>query len=114
MRTGTRVEAKSGRVRYVPMTVELAGVLRGNRHVRGELVLYREDGNPFTEAAIRAATDRAARVAELRRRGLHLLRHTFCSQLGDEGGASTVDSGVGRASERSDHAAIHAPESGCS
>jgi integrase len=82
---GQVTATKSGRVRYVPMTTELAGALRSYRHTRGELVLYRDDETPLTEAVVRAATDRAARVAGLRRKGPHMLRHTFCSHLAMKG-----------------------------
>jgi integrase len=82
---GQITTTKSGRIRYVPMTTELASALHRYRHVRGELVLYRHGGQPLTEASVRAATDRAARVAELRRKGPHMLRHTFCSHLAMKG-----------------------------
>jgi integrase len=69
----------------VPMAAQLEEALRAGRHLRGELVLYREDNAPFTEAAVQAAVDRAAREAGLRGKGPHMLRHTFCSHLAMNG-----------------------------
>jgi integrase len=82
---GQVTATKSGRIRYVPMTKQLADALREYRHLRGALVLYRDDGSPFTEAAVRAHVDRAARRADLRQKGPHMLRHTFCSHLAMNG-----------------------------
>jgi integrase len=79
---------KGGRTRHVPMMTEFAEALRHSRHLRGPLVLYREDGNPFTEAAIRAQVDRATRRAKLPQWGPHALRHTLCSHLAMNGVAA--------------------------
>lgn len=87
---GQFTTTKSGRIRHVPMTTALANALREYRHLRGPLVLYREDGSPFTEAAVRAAVDRAARNAGLRQKGPHMLRHTFCSHLAMNGAQQQV------------------------
>jgi len=76
---------KGGRTRHIPMTEALAEALRHYRHLRGPLVLYREDGTSFTEAAIRAQVDRATRRAQLPSWGPHALRHTFCSHLAMNG-----------------------------
>jgi integrase len=78
-------KTKGGRTRYVPMTLELAEALRRHRHLRGPLVLYRDDGTPMRENTIRAHVDRAAREAQLREKGPHMLRHTFCSHLAMNG-----------------------------
>jgi integrase len=82
---GQITPTKSGRIRYVPMTTPLVEALRQSRHLRGPLVLHRENGEMFTEAAIRAHVDRAARNAGLREKGPHMLRHTFCSHLAMNG-----------------------------
>jgi integrase len=76
---------KGGRTRYVPLTLALTDALRGYRHLRGPLVLYRDDGTPMRENTIRDLVDRAARRAGLREKGPHMLRHTFCSHLAMKG-----------------------------
>jgi integrase len=76
---------KGGRLRYVPMTKRLKEALRGHRHLRGARVLYRADGGVMTESALREAVARAARRANLRGTGPHMLRHTFCSHLAMKG-----------------------------
>ena len=77
----TLCATKNGRIRYVPLTVGLTEALRAHRHLRGPVVLYRDDGSPMRENTIRAYVDRAARRAQLREKGPHMLRHTFCSHL---------------------------------
>ncbi len=47
---------KNGRIRYVPLTVRLAGALRDHRLLRGPQVLYQDDGSPLT----RRSSQRAA------------------------------------------------------
>jgi integrase len=76
---------KGGRLRYVPLTTALTDTLRANRHLRGPLVLHRDDGRPLTENGVRGLVDRAARRAQLRQKGPHMLRHTFCSHLAMKG-----------------------------
>jgi len=63
----------------------LKEALRGDRHLRGERVLYRPDDGVMTESALREAVARAARRANLRGTGPHMLRHTFCSHLAMRG-----------------------------
>jgi len=82
---GQVCSTKGGRIRYVPMTVTLAEALRRYRHLRAPLVLCRDDGRPLTEGDVRAYVDRAARRAQLREKGPHMLRHTFCSHLAMNG-----------------------------
>ena len=76
---------KSGRLRYVPMTVRLAEALRGLRHLRGSRVLCQSDATPFTPKIVADHVRRAARLANLRPEGVHVLRHTFCSHLAMRG-----------------------------
>jgi integrase len=52
---------KSGRVRYVPLTIRLAAALRDHRHLRGPRVLCLDDG--------RALRQREVQGLVLRRRG---------------------------------------------
>jgi hypothetical protein len=47
---------------------------RRHRHLRGERVLYREDGGTMTESALRESLARAVRRANLRGTGPHILR----------------------------------------
>ena len=91
---------KSGRGRIVPMTDALCSALQAHRHLRGELVLYRDDRRPASGDGIERSRDPqpvTARVLSLwvgaaqRRAGvhsvgaLHVLRHTFCSHLAMRG-----------------------------
>jgi integrase len=76
---------KGGRLRYVPLTKRLAEALREHRHLRGPLVLYRDDGRPLTEHVVQEFVARVARRANLRTTGPHMLRHTFCSHLAMRG-----------------------------
>ena len=75
---------KSGRLRYVPMTVRLASALREHRHLRGPRVLC-ADGESLTPKIISDHVRRAAKRAGLVNRGVHVLRHTFCSHLAMKG-----------------------------
>jgi integrase len=76
---------KGGRLRYVPLTVRLAAALRTHRHLRGGRVLCSEDGGPLTQRLVQGLVARAARRANLRHVGVHVLRHTFCSHLAMRG-----------------------------
>jgi integrase len=76
---------KGGRLRYVPLTNRLAAALRGHRHLRGARVLYRDDGSPLTQGAVRGFLRQAARRAGLVAAGPHKLRHSFCSHLAMRG-----------------------------
>jgi site-specific recombinase XerD len=53
--------------------------------MRGSRVLYRADGKPMTASALVETVQRAARRANLRNNGPHILRHTFCSHLAMRG-----------------------------
>lgn len=77
---------KGGRARRIPLTRRLAAALRANRHLRGTLVLYRDDGKPYTRQTMRLLVIRAERRAGLEAKGaVHKLRHTFCSHLAMRG-----------------------------
>ncbi|MGB7220094.1 MAG: tyrosine-type recombinase/integrase [Vicinamibacterales bacterium] len=76
---------KGGRLRYVPLTARLSGALREHRHLRGSRVLCERDGSPLTQRAVQGLVLRAARRANLRNVGVHVLRHTFCSHLAMRG-----------------------------
>ena len=75
---------KGGRVRFVPMTVRLATVLRQQRHLRGRRVLVQATGEPLTQKIVQVSMRRAARSARVKE-GVHILRHTFCSHLAMRG-----------------------------
>jgi integrase len=76
---------KGGRSRRVPMTNRLAEALRDHRHLRGPRVLSRDDGRPLTQKIVQVLVRKAARKANLRNGGVHVLRHTFCSHLAMRG-----------------------------
>ena len=76
---------KSGRLRYVPLTVRLGAALQTHRHLRGTRVLALRDGTPFTPKMVADQVRRVARRAGLVHDGVHVLRHTFCSHLAMRG-----------------------------
>ena len=79
---------KGGRLRYVPMTARLAEALRSIRHLRGRRVLCDQDGCGWTPKVVADHVRRAAAKAGLANRGVHVLRHTFCSHLAMRGAPS--------------------------
>ena len=56
---------KGGRLRYVPMTVRLASVLRDHRHLRTARVLCQRDGSPLTQKIVQDHVRRSLRRAQL-------------------------------------------------
>lgn len=76
---------KSGRSRFIPLTQRLAEALKTQRHLKGARVLCSADGSPLTQRLVQGLVARAARRANLRNQGVHVLRHTFCSHLAMRG-----------------------------
>jgi integrase len=76
---------KGGRPRLMPMTARLAEALKQARHLRSPRVLAQDDGSPFTQRIVRVYVMNASRLANLENRGVHILRHTFCSHLAMRG-----------------------------
>jgi integrase len=75
---------KGGRIRYVPLTNRLATTLREHRHLRSPRVLCHKDGTGLTRQYVQSRVLSAARRANVRK-GVHILRHTFCSHLAMRG-----------------------------
>jgi integrase len=75
---------KSGRLRYLPLTERLAATLAEHRHLRSTRVLCQDDGTPFTRQIVQNRMILAAKRAKVRK-GIHILRHTFCSLLAMRG-----------------------------
>lgn len=78
---------KGGRVRHVPLTSRLAEALRGAHHSRHARVLIDHDGQPLTQKVVQGIMRRVARRAKVQK-GVHILRHTFCSHLAMQGAPS--------------------------
>lgn len=76
---------KGGRARRVPLTERLLASLQHYRHLRGSLVICEDNGEPLTKDVVQCLVKRAARLANLRETGIHILRHTFCSHLAMKG-----------------------------
>ena len=78
---------KGGRSRVVPLTDALFAALQAHRHLRGDHVLYGNDGRPATSFFLRNLLEAAQKKAGLLSRtgGIHILRHTFCSHLAMRG-----------------------------
>ena len=75
---------KGGRQRYVPLTRRLTAALAEHRHLRSKRVFCQDDHTPFTRQIVQNRMILAARRANVRR-GVHILRHTFCSHLSMRG-----------------------------
>ena len=76
---------KGGRQRYVPLTRRLTAALAEHRHLRSKRVFCQDDRHAV-HAADRAGPDAAGGAAgERPGRGVHILRHTFCSHLAMRG-----------------------------
>jgi integrase len=75
---------KGGRQRYVPLTRRLTAALAEHRHLRSKRVFCQDDRSPFTRQIVQNRMILAARRANVRR-GVHILRHTFCSHLSMRG-----------------------------
>lgn len=82
---------KSGRSRKVVLTERLKAALSRNRHLRGDRVLWRDDGfEKVSQVLLAKWMRRVQRKAGLKvTGGIHILRHTFCTRLA-MAGASTM------------------------
>jgi integrase len=75
---------KSGRLRYVPLTQRLTAAVVEHRHLRSKRVLCQTDCSPFTRQIVQNRRRLAAKRANVKK-GVHILRHTFCSHLSMRG-----------------------------
>jgi len=99
---------KGGRFRYVPLKRRLATALQAARHLRGPFVFCDRQGRPANEKEIGDHVDHAARAAQLRHRGIHILRHTFCSHLAMRGApARAIQELAGHADLRTTQRYMH-------
>jgi integrase len=97
-----------GRLRYVPLTQRLTAGLQAARHLRGPLVFCDGDGKPVSENIIGNHVDHSARMAKLKHRGVHVLRHTFCSHLAMRGApARAIQELAGHADLRTTQRYMH-------
>lgn len=76
---------KGGRPRVVPLTKRLTSALQAHRHLRSPRVLCMDDGTPLTQKVVRGLILKACRLAQLPHKGVHALRHSFCSHLSMRG-----------------------------
>jgi site-specific recombinase XerD len=67
------------------LTQRLATALQAHRHLRGERILCLDNGRPMPDYVVESLLKKAARRANLRNNGPHILRHTFCSHLAMRG-----------------------------
>jgi integrase len=81
---GKLTAPKNGRVRYVPLTERLFEALREYRHLRGQRVLCKDDGQPLSRQSAWTRVRRAVKLVGVPT-GVHILRHTFCSHLAMQG-----------------------------
>ena len=66
------------------LTQRLAAALADHRHLRSKRVLCQNDGKPFTRQIVQNRMILASTRAKVRK-GVHILRHTFCSILAMRG-----------------------------
>ena len=78
---GQYVTPKSGKGRDIPMNSVLVEVLKGLRHLKGDLVFCTAEGKPLDPANAKRPFQAALRRAGLPRTRIHDLRHSFASQL---------------------------------
>lgn len=103
---------KGGRERTLPLTARLAAALKESRHLRGPRVLYDERGNTLTQKVIRDRVRRAERRAGMKRLGVHVLRHSFCSHLAMRGAPARAIQELAGHQDLTTTQTLHAPESG--
>lgn len=83
---GKVTETKGMEYRVVPMTTRLKEALAAHRHLKGDRVLYTDEGETVTAKVLQKWMARAQKRAGLKASGaLHILRHTFCSHLAMRG-----------------------------
>ncbi len=99
---------KGGRLRYVPLTLRLAAALQAARHLRGPRVFCDAEGKAVSENVVGHHVEHAARAAKLTQRGVHVLRHTFCSHLAMRGApARAIQELAGHADLRTTQRYMH-------
>lgn len=76
---------KSGKGRDIPMNSRLIEVLKGLRHLKGELVFSTADGKLLDPANVKRPFAVALKKAGLPQIRVHDLRHSFASQLVQRG-----------------------------
>ncbi len=84
---------KSRKSRSVDMSSRLRAALRAIRatsKLRGDFVLSRDDGEPYSTAHMTGTINRLTRKAKLDQKGWHMLRHTFCTRLAMKGAPVTT------------------------
>lgn len=77
------------------LTPVLAKALADNRHLRSKRVLCQDNGDPFTRQIVQSRVLLASRRANVKR-GVHILRHTFCSHLAMRGAPAKAIQGLAR------------------
>jgi integrase len=86
---GKVTPTKGMEYRVIPMTKRLREALQAHRHLRGERVLYTDEGETVTAKVLQRWMAKVQRRAGLRSTGaIHILRHTFCSHLAMRGAAA--------------------------
>jgi len=76
---------KGGRSRRLRLTAQLKEALRQHRQLQSSRVLCTDNGASLTQKMVRNRVRWAERRAGLSHKGVHALRHTFCSHLAMRG-----------------------------
>ena len=74
-------DAQEGKTREIPLGDDVLAALKHHRHLRGDIVLCKDDGSMLAKGETKHPLWRACKRAGLRRIGWHVLRHTFASHL---------------------------------
>jgi len=82
---GQELLPKNGRERVVPLTRDALAALIAHRHLRGPHVFCHEDGKPFAHWEVEEVVPDACKAAGVKRLTNHGLRHTFASNLVQQG-----------------------------
>jgi integrase len=78
---GHTTSTKADKVLNIPVTKSVVEALKSYRHLKGDLVFSRKDGEHLNRDMIKHPFERVMKAAGLHRIRIHDMRHSFASQL---------------------------------
>ena len=91
------------------MTSRLLNAVRSHRHLKSSYVLCDDEGGALTQHDVQDLIGAAATKAKVKR-GVHILRHTFCSHLAMRGApAGTIQQLAGHKNLSTTQGYMHQP-----